>query len=877
LQIKNLPIDSLSTISEYAVIAPLDTDNDGILDDWRGEIDNCPDVSNSNQLDMDSDGIGNVCDLDADNDTTWDSVDNCLLVYNPDQVDLDEDGLGDACDPQTCGNVIIEGTEVCDSNSQACTVSGYNGMQSCNAQCDGWNASCTTTESCGDGVINDAEQCDDGGASTPVTCGVGACQVTVADSCMNCVNQVCVPGVPAALDDSCNGIDDNCNGLVDEGYIPTSTTCGVGACASTGQLICVNGAIQDTCTPGTPAANDANCNGIDDNCNGNVDEDYVSLTTTCGVGACHATGATSCVNGAVVNSCTPGTPASNDATCNGIDDNCNGQVDENYVPQATTCGIGACASTGMTSCVNGVEQDSCTPGTPAGIDDSCNNIDDNCNGQVDENYISKGTTCGIGACSSFGATSCVDGLVLDSCTPGTPAADDSSCNGLDDNCNGYVDEDYVSIATTCGAGACQATGTTSCVNGAVQDSCIPGTPANDDTTCNGIDDNCNGKIDENYVSLTTTCGVGACERTGTTSCVGGVEQDSCTPGTPTIEVCNGIDDNCNGEVDEGLGQTTCGLGECYHTIDNCVGGTLMTCNPLEGQSAEVCDGKDNNCNGIVDDGLGTTTCGLGICSHTIDNCAGGIPGTCNPFEGAVPESCTDGTGYDGLDNNCDGNVDLDCNSYCDQDGDGYTSHLICLLSGKYPLSLDCNDNNANVHPGATEVCDGIDNNCNGFVDEGLGTTTCGLGICSHTVQNCVAGVPQTCNPLQGATTEVCNGLDDNCNGLVDEDVATDADHDGVSDCNGNDKCLGSIADNIILDPNQYAQNNILTSAFESGPRNDQSIVYNMQNTKGCTCKQIVDALGLGIGQIKKGCAPGVMQQWAGIDQNPDRVAGIGKK
>lgn len=86
-----------------------------------------------------------------------------------------------------------------------------------------------------------------------------------------------------------------------------------------------------------------------------------------------------------------------------------------------------------------------------------------------------------------------------------------------------------------------------------------------------------------------------------------------------------------------------------------------------------------------------------------------------------------------------------------------------------------------------------------------------------------------------------------------------------------------MADNIALNPNQYAQNNVLTSAFESGPKNDQSLVYNMQNTKGCTCKQIVAKLSVGEGQIKKGCAPGIMQQWTGLDQNPDRVAGIGKK
>ena len=107
---------------------------------------------------------------------------------------------------------------------------------------------------------------------------------------------------------------------------------------------------QDSCTPGTPAASDTTCNGIDDNCNGSVDEGYVPLATTCGVGACAASGVTICVSGAVTNSCTPGTPAASDTTCNGIDDNCNG-LDEGYVPLATSCGVGACAATGATSCV----------------------------------------------------------------------------------------------------------------------------------------------------------------------------------------------------------------------------------------------------------------------------------------------------------------------------------------------------------------------------------------------------------------------------------------------------------------------------------------------------------------------------------------------
>ena len=72
----------------------LDRDGDGILD----TIDNCPLVSNPNQIDTDRDGLGDVCDTDDDNDGVSDSTDNCPLLANANQVDRDHDGLGDACD-----------------------------------------------------------------------------------------------------------------------------------------------------------------------------------------------------------------------------------------------------------------------------------------------------------------------------------------------------------------------------------------------------------------------------------------------------------------------------------------------------------------------------------------------------------------------------------------------------------------------------------------------------------------------------------------------------------------------------------------------------------------------------------------------------------
>jgi hypothetical protein len=94
-----------------------------------------------------------------------------------------------------------------------------------------------------------------------------------------------------------------------------------------------------------------------------------------------------------------------------VDDDCNGLVDDGYVPETTTCGIGACASTGVTSCVNGVEYDSCMPGTPA--PEVCNGIDDDCNMVVDDEPASSAScddadpcttdTCSAGACVYTGA------------------------------------------------------------------------------------------------------------------------------------------------------------------------------------------------------------------------------------------------------------------------------------------------------------------------------------------------------------------------------------------------------------------------------------------------------------------------------------------
>jgi len=126
------------------------------------------------------------------------------------------------------------------------------------------------------------------------------------------------------------------------------------------------------------------------------------------------------------------------------------------------------------------------------------------------------------------------------------------CDARDNDCNGVVD----TFPTACGVGACAAAGT--CVNGT--DFCTPGNPAPGDATCNGIDDDCTGAVDEDYTATPTTCGVGACAATGQLLCTNGTLADTCAPAVPSQEVCDGTDNDCDGTIDEGCSAQCLQLG-----------------------------------------------------------------------------------------------------------------------------------------------------------------------------------------------------------------------------------------------------------------------------------------------------------------------------
>ncbi|MFY1825381.1 putative metal-binding motif-containing protein [Myxococcus fulvus] len=385
-------------------------------------------------------------------------------------------------------------------------------------------------------------------------------------------------------------------------------------------------------------------------------------------------------------------------------------------------------------------QDSC--GIPAGYVADATDCND-ANAGVKPGVIKS---CGVGECART-VQACING-VEQACIPKPATAE--VCDKADNDCNGAVD-DLPPI--TCGTGYCQRT-VAACGNYCemvetqpnkppvevcewMANSCTPG-PARAET-CNNIDDNCNGTIDDGvmttYYRDNDSDGYGAGAPIGMACTVPG-------GAAPNASDCNDNDFNVKpGAVKQ------CGVGECRASVQSCVNGVEQTCIPRL-PSPEICDKSDNDCNGAVDDI--TIACGTGACRRTapacgnlcemvqtnpnkppVEVCEWGEYGLCTPGAPSAEVCAND------IDEDCNGSVDDSSNSaawltfYPDQDHDGFGSDWNATRACYPPLGTvrvggDCDDTRADMKPGAAEVCDGIDNNCTGTLDEG---NVCDQSLC----------------------------------------------------------------------------------------------------------------------------------------------------
>lgn len=617
-------------------------------------------------------------------------------------------------------------------------------------------------------VAVSAQVCDTGETRETI-CGAGACAGnTGIEYCVegHWEGDTCDPFLGAGPE-LCDGIDNDCDASIiddgeDESWLGDPAICGVGVCEASGTWTCEGGQQTSDCTPLQPTGADDDCDGIDQDCSGYADDNYVPEVTSCGVGGCFATGETICIDGILGDTCLPGEPA--DELCDGIDNDCDASIiddgeDEVWYGDTTSCGQGVCAASGVLTCDGGSQVDTCVEGSTTGPDNNCDGIDDNCNGVADENYIYVPTTCGVGQCSSTGALICNGGSLQNTCTPSTPVPE--FCDGLDNDCDGTIADDgegesWFGDPTSCGQGACAGSGTYICDGGYQVDTCMVGSSTGDDTDCDGVDDNCNGENDENYVITPTTCGAGICTSAGQMVCIDGSESDTCAPGDPETEICDGLDNDCDSAVDEDLVPESCALqlGVCAGSTKVCGGFSgWLDCTASEyGAGYEAsetsCDALDNDCDGVVDMMTSPTTCGVGVCTGNTgyETCTAGIWGddTCDPLERASDEVC------DALDNDCDGPVDEDLyrDTSCGVGAcEGNTGYETCTIG-------TWGDDTCDPYYGASdEVCDYFDNDCDGEEDEVC--PICEDGVCTHgeTVDTCL----QDCYVAPSFTPEPVRG------------------------------------------------------------------------------------------------------------------------
>ena len=406
------------------------------------------------------------------------------------------------------------------------------------------------------------------------------------------------------------------------------------------------------------------------------------------------------------------------------------------------------------------------------------------------------------------------------------------CNSIDDDCDGTTDEEDDLNPPNCAlfSGVCRDSNQ-KCINGQWQTCSISdyGDKYQDvEIDCDGFDNDCDGAVDE------------GCQCTqGQTRLCTGPDKGICAPGeqvceqdgqewhwsqtcdgaiSPEAEICNEKDDDCDGQTDELFdlmtdnhncgecghecdfqhSQAICDNGECrilsciegWHDIDGQIeNGCEYECSPTN-PSEEICDGKDNDCDGQTDNGMSAPPCEYtkGVCAGAVRTCNGELGwGTCDysaDYE-STESRC------DGLDNDCDGATDASDDDLIIMPCENQTGvcsgkqHAIsqCTSSGWQPCTVE--QYGSDYEPTETK-CDGLDNDCDGATDNQLSAPPCDLnqGVCAGTVRHCNGSSGWSdCDygPNYSPTDTDCDGMDNDCNGIAD-DGTPDNDGDGYNTC-----------------------------------------------------------------------------------------------
>ncbi len=267
---------------------------------------------------------------------------------------------------------------------------------------------------------------------------------------------------------------------------------------------------------------------------------------------------------------------------------------------------------------------------------------------------------------------------------------------------------------------------------------------------------CDGGIDNDCSELTVEDEDG--DGDGYTVCDGDCDDADITRSPGEQEVCDGIDNDCDSSTDEDVD----GDGDLVTICDNDCDDANIDTYP---GAPELCDGADNDCDGAlgVDEVDGDEDYVL-LCEGDCDDTD---PTT---YPGA-PEQC------DQIDNDCDDLIDEDVDE--DTDGDGYNA-----------CQGDCDNGDPASYPGADELCDGADNDCDGVLpDDEADLDADGYIACGEDCDDDDGAV----NP---AADEACDGVDNDCDGITDD---VDADGDGhVAEACGGEDCDDTDDDNHPL-------------------------------------------------------------------------------